>query len=86
MSTFTEKVAKMAEAGLLHEFEEHIKARISEAQRILEDGKDIPLYRAQGAKKELSDMLDLPDRIIDQAEMDQQDEQPRNTKASARKS
>ncbi len=60
---------KLAEEGLLDELEERIREKLAQAQSILDDGRDVPLFRAQGVKKALLDVLEMPDKILEQKDL-----------------
>ncbi len=67
MSNFTDGIKKIFEEGLQDEIEGKIKERLSEVQKILDDGEGIELHRAQGAKRELAAILELPESILEEA-------------------
>ncbi len=60
---------KLAEEGLLDDFEERIREKLAQAQNTLDDGRDVPLFRAQGAKKALLDVLEMPEKILEQKDL-----------------
>ena len=61
---FPEAILKLAEEGHLETLLERIQDRLDTVQQVLDDGEGIALHKAQGEKKSLVWLLEVPEEIL----------------------